>query len=385
MYNFTVYLFPLLMDIIVGLVLFAGRHSLAERGYTESVVGSIPIIYGIGYVAASLFMGKIIKNEIAKIQIVLSTIIVVILSIILANLQKVILIQFMFILLPLAASLFFNAFQSFLLGVSDAQEKPLSKTVGHYILAWSTGYALGPFVCSAVKQGFSWPFAYYASAVISLAIGTIAFFLNPPNKNNQEQINSKNQSSISSGKPSLIIPAWIGVFLGWSGWNIIATYWPVQASLLGFSISVKGAVEFTFAITQALFAFALIYLKNWQNKPFFLPLFGAFGVAGLLVFAFSHESSAFIAGSIFYGIYTSSIFTFMLYHSMHDVSQSVKRIAVNEVIVGACFVAGPVFAFVIHKQGTLYFSSYVIISCCLGAGIIAETFIAYLKVKKTAV
>ena len=50
----VIYLFPLAFDIIVSISLFAGRHSLAERGMDASTVGSLIAIYGAGYIAALL-------------------------------------------------------------------------------------------------------------------------------------------------------------------------------------------------------------------------------------------------------------------------------------------------------------------------------------------
>lgn len=54
----VIYLFPLAFDIIVSISLFAGRHSLAERGMDARTVGSLIAIYGIGYIIASLCMEK---------------------------------------------------------------------------------------------------------------------------------------------------------------------------------------------------------------------------------------------------------------------------------------------------------------------------------------
>ncbi len=56
MATFLLYFFPFAMDIVVSLLLFVGRHSLAMKGASEAEVGSIPLLFGLGYFLAGPVM-----------------------------------------------------------------------------------------------------------------------------------------------------------------------------------------------------------------------------------------------------------------------------------------------------------------------------------------
>ena len=108
---FIIYFFPFAMDIVLSLLLFVGRHSLATRGASESEVGSIPLLFGIGYFLAGPLMRKIISRRLAKIEMLVAAGGLAILSTALANIDEITAIQSLFFLVPIAACLFFNAFQ----------------------------------------------------------------------------------------------------------------------------------------------------------------------------------------------------------------------------------------------------------------------------------
>ena len=135
--NSIIYSYPFAVDIMVALLLFVGRHSLASRGLGEETVGSILFCYGGGYCLSSLFMRKIVRVSHARWQMVAALAAAALASSLLASLQQILLIQILFCLIPFAVSLFFNAFQVFMLDVSHQNAKPLAATAGHYTFSWS--------------------------------------------------------------------------------------------------------------------------------------------------------------------------------------------------------------------------------------------------------
>jgi predicted MFS family arabinose efflux permease len=364
MTSFLLYFFPFAMDIVVSLLLFVGRHSLAMNGASEAEVGSIPLLFGVGYFLAGPLMRTIISRRFAKIEMLAASTLLAALSTILANTDLLVALQALFFLVPIAASLFFNAFQAYMLGISTDNAKPLSVTVSLYTFAWSMGFALGPFVCGLLGNRFSWSQMYYLAALSSIFIGLLVIASRPKRANLETKPDKSALAKVQG--PILHVPGWMGVVIGLVGWMVIATYWPVIAVSKGFSPAVKGMVEFAFAAAQSLGALALILIRDWQHKPVFLPLFGVLGVAALLVFGSSTSSILYIAGASLMGLFMATNFIFSVYHCMLEVEMASKRIAINEMMVGLGYVAGPTVAAALHQNGMPFGPSFT-----MAAGLVA--------------
>ncbi|MBL8027744.1 MAG: MFS transporter [Fibrobacteres bacterium] len=341
--RFTIlYLFPLAFDIIVSVSLFAGRHSLAEQGLSAVKVGSILTMYGVGYVLANVLMARIIKPDKARMQMVLASVITAAILVLISQIRELFFIQVTFILLPIAVSFFFNAFQNFMLTFDSGAGKPLTRTVAYYTGAWSIGYALGPIVASFVKENMGWPSAYIAASIVAGAIGIVAMLFKPES---DKTVSSEKIAPIALNheSKSLAPAAWIGVVTGWTALNVIFTYWPLQAEAFKLNVQTKGAVEFTFAMAQSLASFALAGVSSSYYFNRKIPWIGLLGVISLIMFALVNTPLLFIAAAAIFGIYTAHILNSMVFHSMIDKSKAVKRIAINEVCVGSCFLmAAPI-------------------------------------------
>ena len=380
--NSIIYSYPFAVDIMVALLLFVGRHSLASRGLGEETVGSILFCYGGGYCLSSLFMRKIVRVSHARWQMVAALAAAALASSLLASLQQIQLIQILFCLIPFAVSLFFNAFQAFMLDVSHQNAKPLAATAGHYTFSWSMGFALGSLAPGVFKgRGDSWEEIYYLAALIAAGVAVLVFLVKPTGTTRGDEEEEPSIDAVYQGGRSLIGPAWLGLMLGGIGWNIFSTYWPVQATQLSFSASVKGVVEFAIALSQSLAALALIYLRGWHHRPLWLLLFGLVGSAALLVFGNSSSPLLFISGAMLFGVYMSSIFIFMVYHAMFDKEKAVKRISMNETFVGLSFLIGPVIAALLHRDGEPFAPVYVLLAFLLAVGVSIQTIYARRLIK----
>ncbi|UCF37890.1 MAG: MFS transporter [Acidobacteriota bacterium] len=364
MLNFLLYFFPFAMDIVVSLLLFVGRHSLAANGASEFVVGSVPMFFGIGYFLSGPIMRAIISRKWAKVEMIISIAILALLSVVLARIESVVAIQILFCLIPFSVSLFFNAFQIYMLGISNDHARPLAVTLSIYTFAWSLGYGVGPFVIGLARDFLTWSQSYYVSALSCLVIALMVLAFRPPRPNPESKVDSPPEAE--SARPLLFVPGWIGVVIGLIGWTVIATYWPIIAVSAGISPELKGIVEFCFAAAQALAALALILLKDWQHRPYLLPFFGLVGVSALLTFGSGNAPLWFILGAAMMGCYTASTFLFSAFHCMLDAKMASKRVAVNEMMVGLGYVLGPILASALHGNGTPFFHSFA-----LAAGLIA--------------
>jgi len=371
------YTYPFAVDIVVALLLFVARHSLASQGMSEGTVGSILLCYGFGYCGASLFMPRIVRPHLARRQMLVALAAMVIICGALANTEQVRLIQVLFCLVPVAISLFFNAFQSFMLGVSTRIARPLASTAGHYTFSWSLGYALGPFVSGSSRSYLAWGQVYYLAAAIAAAVALLVLLYRPAAPAPEAGARPGVGPDPRRGGPSLMRAAWLGLALGWVGWNVVSTYWPVQAAHLGFSAGVKGMVEFAFALAQALGALALVHGGPWHHRPLMLPVLGMTGCLGLVVFGVAGGPLAFVAGALLFGLYTGSAFSYMVYHAMLEADKAVGRVALNETVVGLSFLAGPVVASALHRPGEPFGPVYLLLAVLLAGGIALQTAYAW--------
>lgn len=363
MSNFVIYFFPFVMDIVVAMLLFVGRHSLAMAGASPEVVGSIPLFYGLGYFLAGPVMRIIIRREIAKIQMLGAIAAITAFSLMLAGTESIWAIRLLFFVIPVSMSLFFNAFQAFMLGHSGGIDRPLGVTICLYTFAWSLGFALGPFVSGLLGDYLSWAQMYVVAAGFTLFTGVAVALFNPGATG---QAAEKPSASPRNSLPLLYVPGWMGMLTGLIGWVIIATYWPVIAAAAGISGHVKGYVEFAFAAAQSVTALILILFPDWQRKILTLPMFGAFGVSALLLFGASTAAFGYICAASLMGVFTGSAFLFSVYHCMVDDDNASRRVAINEMMVGLAYVLGPAVAALLHVEGVPF--SY---SLNLAAGMIA--------------
>ena len=377
MQNIILYMVPLTVDIIVSLILFVGRHSLASQGYDERTVGKIVLCFGIGYVISSLLMTRLVRRRYIRYQMLGSLGGMIAISVLLANNTNLTVTFALYSLFPLAVSMFFSSFQVYILGISNQNDRPLASTVGHFTLSWSIGYALGPFVSSQLARTIEWNVIYYLASILSFLVGGLLFLIKPGKKTSTSQSEAKHLMLNNGRKRSLIIPAWIGLISGWAVWHTMMIYWPVQAVQFNVPVQQRGMVEFIFALTQGFSALALIYLKDWHRKPALFGLFGFIGVTGVVVFGALAGVNLFLLGAFLYGIFTGSMFSLAVYHAMADESKAIQRVALNETFIGVAVLSAYLLSAWLHPVGSPFNTSYQLLAVLLGAGLLAQAVITF--------
>jgi len=373
-----------MVDIIVALTLFLGRHSLASRGYSESVIASLVLCFGVGYLVSSLMMMRIVRPHLVKVQMLFALGGMVVVSVLLANTAQLLAMQVLYSVFPFLASLFFNAFQIYMLGVSNQDDRPLQSTVGHFTFAWSLGFALGPFLSSQLVAQFDWAQVYYLAALLAGLVALLLLGYKPgkipdealpihsaPVKETGEQ-KVQAQAGFGSGNRSLVFPAWIGLLFGLSVWNVVLIYWPVQAVQWQVALNLRSTTEFSTAIAQGLTALALTFMTGWIYKPVWMAGLGLVGVSGLVYLGLQNTAGTFFIGAILYGVFLGSMYSFAAFHAMVEEEKAVKRVAINETIIGSGFlIAFPLSAF-FHSPGTSFQQAYLMLAGFLALGLLAQ-------------
>ncbi len=404
MNRIILYFFPFVVDIIVALTLFLGRHSLASRGYGEATIATLVMCFGIGYLLSSLLMMRIVKPHLAKALMLFSLAGMVVVGVCLANIQLLLAMQLLYLVFPFLVSLFFNAFQIYMLGVSNQDQRPLQVTIGHFTLAWSLGFALGPIISSQLVAKFDWSIAYYLISVLAGFVGTVLVFYSPRKSqlpvppllvegdlagagNSTEPLEPGYGTSSTGfqGKRSLILPAWVGLMFGLTIWNVVMIYWPVQAVQWQVPINLRGLPEFTAAIAQGLTALGLTFATNWVFKPGWIAGLGAAGVAGLVYLSQQESAAFFFGGALLYGIFLGSMYSLAAFHAMVNEAKAVKRVALNETLIGACFLVAFPISGLFHSHGEVFQPAYWLLAVMLAVGLLTQfLLVMYISRRGTA-
>jgi MFS family permease len=375
--KFLTNLLPLTADIIASLVLFLGRHSLASRGYSETTVGTLVLVYGLGYMLSSLLMTRLIRKHLVRLQMLGALAGMMVVSIALANVQGLTAILALYTIFPFALSMFFNALQIYLLGASTQESQPLAHTIGHFTFSWSVGFALGPILASFLVLQFDWSQVYYLAALLAFLIGLLLVIYKPkPVSLGQPEKPAASILAESERAPNFVVPGWIGLLAGLAIWNTAMIFWPVQAVQLDVPNNVKGIAEFLFAITQAFAALGLAYFSGWRTRPAWFLLYGGFGVAALILMSVFGGSWIFFGGFMLYGAYLASAFSLSVFHCMSDESQAVRRVALNETLIGLAFLLSYPLAAIFKPPAGEFGQSYLMLALLLAFSLVIQAFTA---------
>jgi MFS family permease len=336
MINIIIYTFPLVMNIIIGILFFAGPMRATENGASVQMVSMVFTTYGIGYVIFSLLMGKMIKVHLAKIQMVIASGLISILATILAMSDNTTTAIIIYCLFPLGTSMFFNAFQTFMKDVNSGHAKPLTHSVGMYFASVSIGFALGPFLSGWLREFFPWSMSFLAAAILSIVVAVTAYFFKP-----KHSLATNKADTQFADKPDLAAAGWVGAMFGTISLALWLTLFPKLCEYFGLRPGIRGMVLFLQNIFQAGVALYLMKSKTWLFKAHLAPLYNLLGVIALYI-AFITTTPLFLfIAALFFGAFAANFFFTAIFHSLSHPSNSVKNIAINESFIGAGFFIGP--------------------------------------------
>jgi len=337
MSNQFIYLYPLFINMIVGVLIFVGPMRAAENNTSLTMISLMITSYGLGYILVSLLMGKIVKPRIAKYQIAGGTFFISLLCLILGAVNNTIWMIVIYLILPLGASLFFNAFQAYMRDVQNSNAGPLARSVTSYLASLSLGFALGPFISGWIRELSSWNIAYFFAAVMALIVALCALFFKP--KNSTPGKESVDYSYAE--KPDLSLSGWAGSFTGILIISLFLTIFPKQSEILELRPYIKGLVVFLLNIVQIIYVQLYARHHNWIYKYSIAPFVHLLAVVALLSLYFARSTMGLYIGAIFLGMFSATVFFTAIFFSLSHPTKSVRYIAINETAVGLGFLLGP--------------------------------------------
>jgi len=141
--------------------------------------------------------------------------------------------------------------------------------------------------------------------------------------------------------------------------------------------STIGNIIFLLCVTQSLTGLLLSRSRVWMYRRLPVGAFGLLGLAGLAFFALGRSASAFFVGAALYGVYAGSLFFYLVFHSLAHPSRSTRYVAVNESIMGATGILGPLIGgFLADARG---FGCPLTVAIAAGAAVLVFQQIAHAR------
>ena len=176
--------------------------------------------------------------------------------------------------------------------------------------------------------------------------------------------------------------AWVGWVAGGAGimlfWMIQRVF-PKEATELGWADSIKGTVLFVLCISQALVSLALRRNRVWMYDWRRICALGVCGIAGLVVLGIGRTPVAYCVGAALFGVYSGSFFFYLVFHALSHPEKSARYVAMNESVVGAVGIAGPMLGGVLADYGGFHLTYLV------GAGVVIMALVFQAAVHRRAV
>jgi len=375
MNHLLIYIYPLLINMVVGIFMFVGPMRATEQNASLSLISIMITNYGVGYILFSLFMGKIVKPHLAKRMIIIGASFIALLAVVLGFVKSTLVVVIIYTIIPAGTSLFFNSFQAYMKEVQQAAAKPLAESVISYISSLTIGFAIGPFICGWIRELGSWSASYFFAAAACLIVVIMATRFKPKSVAPVKEY----VDTTFGNKPDLAVSGWAGAFVNIIITSLFLTIFPKQSGLMELRPYVKGLVVFLMNITQASWVLLYVRRHNWLFNYRIAPFLSFIAVAGLLMLFFATNTLMVYSGAIFLGIIACTLSFSAVFHCLTHPVHSVRNIAINEVAVGTGFLLGPQLIRLTPGANGFMFS-YIIAIIMVLILIVFQYF--YIKLKK---
>ena len=338
-----IYLFPLVMDIIVGGFLFIAAYRFSEANVQGWLVGATMAAWAVIYTGLALTCGFFIKPEKSHKVLIGSCIGIALVSagfLIFDGLYT----QFLWLILTgCCGALFFTPFQMYMKRYIPDGKSGIVHSTALYTGSWSMGFALGPILFGLLDPKTAFVCCIVSGVLMAAGICILECFpsLRPrPGEALPQEKSSK--AADYSRFPDMVL---MGYLVGGIGCIVIAfvrTMGPFRGvKVLGLSREEMGLVIAAVSFVQSFVGYMLYFSRDWLYRKVPGIILNCFGIAALLCFACCNTFAGFMTAAVLFGIYSGCFFFFFVFHSLVHPTKSARYVAGNETIVGATGVIGP--------------------------------------------
>lgn len=353
MTKFLIFLFPALIDMVLGLTFFVASVRMAEGGGGPIAVTTVTAAWALVYMLSAHWAGRVTRTANSARLIMAGCALLAVSSlafIIVPNLRVT---YPIIMLLALGAAFFFTPFQVFMKAVDQGDRGALPRSVGLYTFSWSAGMAAGPFISAFIWNRFGWQPCYGLGIVLSVATALGVYLLKHHAEGHTaatekllgDRIESERRPVVDySGMPDLAWLGWLCSGIGCLAVAVLRSYLPSSATVTGISRAEQGILLALISGSQALTGLILCRSRLWMYKALPISLFGLCGVSALFVFSSSSDFLPLALSSILFGVYSGTFFFYLVFHSLVHPEHSTRYVAINESVVGCTCMLGPLLA-----------------------------------------
>lgn len=346
MIRFLIYFFPALMDIVMGVVFFVTAVRYADAKASPMLVTGVMAAWALVYSFAAMLAGRVVTAANASKLLVgacCGTAVVSLCYVLFPGLGT----QFLWTaLMGLGMAFFFMPFQVFMKGVEQGHDAGgVVKPTALYTFSWSIGLGLGAYIAGNVMQRHGWKWCYGLNAlfcvVSALGVWVLAKAASRPRSRPIAVVSNVKPVDYSK-MPDLAWLGWLASGVGCITVAVVRTIFPLKGVGLDLSKADIGNALAIVSFVQAFVGLSFYFSKSWMYKPVPVALFSAAGILGLLVFGLGGSVTSFYVAAALYGVYSGMFFFYLVFHSLAHPTKSAHYVSINEAVVGATSVIGPV-------------------------------------------
>jgi len=356
MTRFLIYLFPAMMDVVIGSVFFVCGQRLVAADASLAVLTAVIPAWAGTYAVMSVIMGRIVTPRNCVTLIIVGCLSLGGIAFGLSVCENFI---GMFVLvfgMAISTAFFFTAFQIFMKQVEHGHggAPNLVRSTSLYTLSWSLGIAAGPFIAGFIYEYFGWEWCFRLDVILALATGCGVWMLkhhagHQPVCEISDTDNRSRQAPAPlfdkySSLPDLAWLGWICAGVGCAAVQIIFATFPEQGRRFAIPTEQQGMVIATMYTVQAFVGLGLFFSRRWMYLPLKPVLFGLFGIAGLVLMGLGNSVWCFFLAAGCVGVYSGSFSFYFVFHSLVHPQNAPRNISINEAIVGIAGVFGPIAA-----------------------------------------
>ena len=365
MTRFLIYLFPAVADVIIAATMFVCSNRLADAGQSRTVVAVVFAAWAIAYIAGNQILARLVTSRNAAAMMITANLLFTATAVVFVLIENVWAIYGTMAVLAVASALFFLPFQLFMKAVEPDQHQGVVRSVAMYTFAWSLGFGSGPFIAGFIYQGLGWQWCFAFTGLIGLLTACgIQMLKHHAKHHHGEAVSPSQPACINVGDlnyhamPDLALLQWVVAGVGCLGIYSLLALLPSVGVSFAIPKSQIGSIIASLYIMQALVGLSLIRGRIWMFRPIPVTGFAAFGLVSMVGFGVSLlpalgglelltvplRTICLYVSVACYGVFSGSFFFGLVFHSLVHPHRSAKYVAINEMVVGICGVAGPVIA-----------------------------------------
>ena len=390
MTRFLIYLFPAVADVILAATMFVCSNRLADAGKSRTEVAMVFAAWATVYIIGNQILARLVTSRNAATMMIIANLLFVATAGIFVIIDNVWLIYATMAVLAVATSLFFLPFQVFMKAVEPDQHQGVVRSVAIYTFSWSLGFASGPFIAGFIYQGLGWQWCFAFTGLLGLLTACGVQMLKHHAKHHHSEAVTPSQPAFNAEEvnyhtmPDLVWLQWVVCGVGCLGTYSLLALLPSVGVSFAIPKSQIGSIVASLYVVQALVGLSLLRGKTWIFRPmpaigfavFGLVSMAGFGVSFLPVFngteafAVPLRTLCLYASAACYGVFSGSFFFGLVFHALVHPHRSARYIAINEMVVGICGVAGPVMAGTLADRFGFFASPMVLTGMIAGAAIL---------------